>query len=55
MWWNFIGRSHEDIEHAREEWEQQTERFGTVEGHDGKLIPAPPLPHVRLRPRRRRA
>jgi redox-sensitive bicupin YhaK (pirin superfamily) len=54
MWWNFIGRTHEDIEQARQEWEQQNERFGQVEGHDGKLIPAPPLPHVRLRPRRRR-
>jgi redox-sensitive bicupin YhaK (pirin superfamily) len=54
MWWNFIGRSHEDIVSAREEWEQATERFGKVEGHDGQVIPAPPLPRVRLRPRRRR-
>ena len=21
MWWNFIGRSHDDIEQAREDWE----------------------------------
>jgi quercetin 2,3-dioxygenase len=54
MWWNFIGRSHEDIVQARDEWEQGSERFGRVEGHDGQLIPAPPLPHVRLTPRRRR-
>ena len=55
MWWNFIGRNHEDIVQAREEWEQGSERFGRVEGHGGQLIPAPPLPHVRLTPRRRRA
>ena len=54
MWWNFIGRSHEDIEKARADWEDGAARFGHVEGHDGKLIPAPPLPHVRLRPRQRR-
>ncbi len=54
MWWNFIGRSHEDIVHAREDWEQAAERFGRVKGHDGQVIPAPPLPRVRLRPRRRR-
>jgi redox-sensitive bicupin YhaK (pirin superfamily) len=54
MWWNFIGRTHEDIEKARADWEQGAERFGHVEGHDGQLVPAPPLPHVRLTPRHRR-
>ncbi len=53
MWWNFIGRSHDDIVKAREEWEQASDRFGQVEGHD-QVIPAPPLPKVRLTPRRRR-
>ena len=55
MWWNFIGRSHDDIVQAREEWEQGSERFGRVNGHGGQLIPAPPMPRVRLTPRRRRA
>ncbi len=54
MWWNFIGRTHEDIERARDDWEQSAARFGHVDGHDGQVIPAPPLPHVRLTPRRRR-
>ena len=54
MWWNFIGRSHDDIVQAREDWAEAAERFGTVEGHDGQVIPAPPLPKVRLTPRRRR-
>lgn len=53
MWWNFIGRSHDDIVLARDDWQASAERFGPVEGHDGKVIPAPPLPEVRLTPRRR--
>ena len=58
MWWNFVGRSHEDVAQAREDWEdpaRRPARFGVVEGHAGALIPAPPLPNVRLTPRRRRA
>jgi len=54
MWWNFIGRSHEEIVQARDEWEAGDGRFGVVSGHDGERIPAPPLPGVKLRPRRRR-
>jgi len=53
MWWNFAGRSHEEIVSAREDWEAASERFGSVEGHDVR-IPAPPLPDVRLMPRGRR-
>ncbi|GAA4404684.1 pirin family protein [Fodinibacter luteus] len=53
MWWNFIGRSHEDVVAAREEWESGTERFGRVEGYEGAVdrIPAPGLPGVRLKAR----
>jgi quercetin 2,3-dioxygenase len=53
MWWNFVGRSHEEIVTARAEWEAAAPRFGRVEGHDGARIPAPDLPGVRLAPRRR--
>lgn len=53
MWWNFAGRTHEEIVTAREEWEAASERFGVVAGHDVR-IPAPPLPDVRLMPRGRR-
>ena len=53
MWWNFIGRTHEDIAQARADWEADDERFGYVDGHNGERIPAPPLPNVRLKPRRR--
>ncbi|GAA3533527.1 hypothetical protein AFL01nite_21730 [Aeromicrobium flavum] len=54
MWWNFIGRTHDEIEAARADWEAHAPRYGSVEGHDGQVIPAPPMPHVRLRPRVRR-
>lgn len=53
MWWNFAGRTHEEIVEARDDWEAASDRFGTVEGHDVR-IPAPPLPDVRLMPRGRK-
>lgn len=53
MWWNFAGRSHDEIAEAREEWEAASARFGEVDGHDVR-IPAPPLPPVRLMPRSRK-
>lgn len=52
MWWNFAGRTHDEIAAAREDWEAASPRFGVVEGHDVR-IPAPPLPPVRLLPRSR--
>ncbi|MGW2412591.1 pirin family protein [Streptomyces tubercidicus] len=52
MWWNFIGRSHEDIAKAREEWQESSDRFGVVEGYPGDRLPAPVLPHVSIKPRR---
>jgi quercetin 2,3-dioxygenase len=55
MWWNFVGRSHEDIEEARNDWEKRTvERFPDIAGHTvEERIPAPPLPGIRLKPRGR--
>jgi hypothetical protein len=50
MWWNFLARSHEEIVAAREEWMSGT-RFGVVVDDPGTPIPAPELPHVRLKPR----
>ncbi len=53
MWWNFVGRSHEDIVRYRRLWEDADDRFGAVQGYRGALtrLPAPPLPTARLRPR----
>ena len=67
MWWNFVGRSHEEIVGYREEWQRQISpggavvddsqdvldgRFGIVAGDHHPPIPAPALPNARLRERR---
>jgi quercetin 2,3-dioxygenase len=58
MWWNFIGRSHDEIVQFRNDWQREViagtttnGRFGIVNGYDGGAIPAPELPNVRLKPR----
>ena len=58
MWWNFVGRSHEEIVALREQWQSEViagenaaGRFGAVHGYDGSPLAAPALPNVRLRPR----
>ncbi|MBC7292179.1 MAG: pirin family protein [Actinotalea sp.] len=92
MWWNFIGRDHEEVETARAQWQAQIgaddavveaggdpaagdtrqadlaaadgvpdgvrthrpgagTRFGVVAGHPHAPLPAPPMPHQRLKPR----
>ncbi|PPG67416.1 pirin family protein [Rathayibacter rathayi] len=59
MWWNFVGRSHDDVAAARERWQSDviagadpTGPFGSIDGYDGRALPAPVLPTVRLKPRR---
>jgi hypothetical protein len=67
MWWNFVGRTHEEIVAFREEWQAQVTadgavvgdsqevsdgRFGIVVGDHLPPIPAPPLPNARLKERR---
>lgn len=53
MWWNFVGRTHEEIAAFREEWEAGSDRFGAVKGYVGAVqrLPAPPLPNARIKPR----
>ena len=58
MWWNFIGRTHEEIVEYRGAWQSDViagtrgdGRFGTVRDYPGSALPAPELPNVRLRPR----
>ena len=58
MWWNFVGRSHEEMVAFREQWQSdviaghsETGIFGRVD-YDGAALPAPEMPHVQLRPRR---
>jgi redox-sensitive bicupin YhaK (pirin superfamily) len=47
MWWNFVGRTPEDITDAARDW-AQGQRFGAVPGYRGAPLPAPPLDPVRL-------
>ena len=35
MWWNFVGRDHDEIATAREQWMRADPRFGTVHGYPG--------------------
>jgi len=53
MWWNFVGRSHDDIAAYRQMWVNNDDRFGAVHGYRGAVsrLPAPPLPNATLRPR----
>jgi redox-sensitive bicupin YhaK (pirin superfamily) len=59
MWWNFVGRSHEEIVAFRDRWQRdvvgtadKSGPFGWIDGWaDGTALPAPELPNVRLRPR----
>ena len=48
MWWNFVGRSSDEIAAAREQW-MSGERFGAVAG-GGDPLAAPPMPPGRLKP-----
>jgi len=67
MWWNFVGRSHDEVAGFRAEWQAQITRdgavledssdvadgrFGVVTGDHLRPIPAPALPNARLKERR---
>ena len=57
MWWNFIARSHSEIEEMRAMWNDPENRqtgednFGVFEDEVGDWIPAPDMPNVQLRGR----
>lgn len=60
MWWNFVGRTHDDIVAARNTWQAEigaagapaaVPLFGLPENHVDPPLPAPGLPTVTLRPR----
>ncbi|WP_024757214.1 pirin family protein [Streptomyces exfoliatus] len=52
MWWNFVGRTDEEIRKAREEW-MTSDRFGEVKGYDGDRLDAPEVPAAHLKARGR--
>jgi quercetin 2,3-dioxygenase len=51
MWWNFIGRSHDEIVGFRTAWERRDPRFPPVVDRGERAMEAPPMPTVALRPR----
>ncbi|HEV2452525.1 MAG TPA: pirin family protein [Streptosporangiaceae bacterium] len=59
MWWNFVGRSHDEIAGFRADWQARIgaapggdrQRFDLPVGNTLPPLPAPPLPAVTLRPR----
>jgi redox-sensitive bicupin YhaK (pirin superfamily) len=55
MWWNFIGRSHEEIVDFRSAWEGRDMRFPPIASRSEKVMEAPPMPTVQLKPRPRRS
>jgi len=42
MWWNFVGRTPQEIAQARADWEAR-ERFGEVTAYRGERLRAPKL------------
>jgi redox-sensitive bicupin YhaK (pirin superfamily) len=54
MWWNFVGRSHDEIVGFREAWAGRDARFPPVVESGERVMEAPALPSVQLRPRPRR-
>ncbi|CAM5267484.1 hypothetical protein SNARM312S_02643 [Streptomyces narbonensis] len=52
MWWNFVGRTDEEIRQAREDW-MSGSRFGEVKGYDGDRLGAPEVPATQLKARGR--
>lgn len=51
LWWNIVAASHDEVVAAREAWERADARFGQPPEGVARAI-APPMPPVRLRPRR---
>lgn len=58
MWWNFVGRTHDEVVVYRDAWQAQLVdgvqvdgRFGVVADEPLAPLPAPELPNARLRTR----
>ena len=54
MWWNFVGRTAEEVQSFRETWNTDPrDMFGEVHGYAGPRLLAPDLPPYPLKPRGR--
>ena len=52
LWWNFVGRTPEEIKRALDEWASDDPRFGQVRGFEGERLDAPAWVPLSM-PRRR--
>ena len=53
MWWNFIGREHDEVAGFREQWqhlldEGSDDRFSLPQDDPEPALPAPALPNARM-------
>lgn len=44
LWWNFVGRTQEELSIAREQWVNADARFGTIPDYEGPRLEAPVFP-----------
>ena len=44
LWWNFVGRTQEELKQATEQWINQDARFGSIPEYDGPRLEAPAFP-----------
>jgi len=44
LWWNFVGRTQDEITKARDQWINEDERFGEISHYVGSRMKAPVLP-----------
>lgn len=44
MWWNFVGRSKQELQQAVDDWNENNGRFGEVGGDEQAPTPAPQMP-----------
>ncbi|MFN5049528.1 pirin family protein [Roseateles sp.] len=47
LWWNFVGRSSEEIHQYAADWNAGAGHFGVVQGFEGERLLAPPVPPLR--------
>lgn len=44
LWWNFVGRTQQELAEARQQWVEGHARFGTTPAYEGPRLEAPVLP-----------
>ena len=44
LWWNFVGRTQEELSLARDQWINQDQRFGDIADYLGPRLEAPAFP-----------